>query len=83
MIKDVNGNKLIETEEYKPSEQLDNTLKEVDYMMKHPEEYKAYSSVEELFEDLDNNDCLLVIQNCFNKLGAVIKVFYFITVLCL
>ncbi len=56
MSKDVKENKLIETEEYKPSEQLNNALKEVDYMMKHPEEYKAYSSVEELFEDLDNND---------------------------
>ena len=56
MSNDVKENKLIETEEYKLSEQLNNALKEVDYMMKHPEEYKAYSSVEELFDDLDNND---------------------------
>lgn len=54
MSKDVKENKLIE--EYKPSDELKNALEEVDYMMKHPEEYKAYSSVEELFEDLDNND---------------------------
>ena len=31
------------------------TLKEVDYMMKHPEKYKKYDSVEELFKDLDND----------------------------
>ena len=40
----------------KKIKELKKALKEVNYMMKHPEEYKAYSSVEELFEDLDNND---------------------------
>ena len=40
-------------EEPKPSKELKKALKEVDYIMKHPEKYKAYDSVEELFEDLD------------------------------
>lgn len=31
-------------EEPKPSKELKKTLKEVDYMMKHPEKYKAYNS---------------------------------------
>ena len=43
-------------EEPKPSKELKKALKEVNYMMKHPEKYKAYSSVEELFKDLDSND---------------------------
>lgn len=42
-------------EEPKPSKELKKTLKEVDYMMKHPEKFKTYNSVEELFEELDNN----------------------------
>ena len=40
-------------EEPKPSKVLKKALKEVDYMMKYPEKYKAYNSVEELFDDLD------------------------------
>ncbi|MBP3921033.1 MAG: type II toxin-antitoxin system RelB/DinJ family antitoxin [Bacilli bacterium] len=43
-------------EEPKPSKEFAEALKEVDYMMKHPEKYKKYNSVEELFEDLDIND---------------------------
>lgn len=43
-------------EEPKPSKELQKALKEVDYMMKHPDKYKSYNSVEELFEELDNND---------------------------
>ena len=43
-------------EEPKPSKELKKALKEVNYMMKHPEKYKAYSSVEDLFKDLDSND---------------------------
>ena len=42
-------------EEPKPSKELVKALKEVDYMMKHPEKYKTYNSVEELFEELDND----------------------------
>ena len=42
-------------EEPKPSKELKNALREVDYMMKHPEKYKAYHSIDELFEDLDND----------------------------
>ena len=43
-------------EEPKPSKELKKALKEVDYMMKHPDEYKSYNSIEELFKDLDSND---------------------------
>ena len=43
-------------EEPKPSKELQKALKEVDYMMKHPDKYKSYNSVEELFEELDNDD---------------------------
>ncbi|MBR3363128.1 MAG: type II toxin-antitoxin system RelB/DinJ family antitoxin [Bacilli bacterium] len=42
-------------EEPKPSKELKKALKEVDYMVKHPEKYKVYNSVEELFKDLDND----------------------------
>lgn len=42
-------------EEPKPSKELKKALKEVDYMMKHPEKYKSYNSVEELFQDLDSD----------------------------
>ncbi len=43
-------------EEPKPSKELQKALKEVDYMIKHPDKYKSYNSVEELFEKLDNDD---------------------------
>lgn len=43
-------------EEPKPSKELKKALKEVDYMMKHPDKYKTYNSVEELFEELDSDD---------------------------
>lgn len=42
-------------EEPKPSKEVKKTLKELDYMMKYPEKYKSYNSVEELFEELDND----------------------------
>ncbi len=43
-------------EEPKPSKELKKALKEVDYIMKHPDKYKSYNSIEELFEDLDSDD---------------------------
>lgn len=43
-------------EEPKPSKELKKALKEVDYIIKHPDKYKAYNSVEELFEELDIDD---------------------------
>lgn len=43
-------------EEPKPSKELKKALKEVDYMMKHPDKYKTYNSVEELFEELDSDN---------------------------
>ena len=42
-------------EEPKPSKELKKALKELDYMKKHPEKYKVYNNVDELFEDLDND----------------------------
>ena len=43
-------------EDTKPSKELKKALKEVDYIMKHPEKYKSYNSISELFDDLDKND---------------------------
>lgn len=43
-------------EEPKPSKELEKALKEVDYIMKHPDKYKSYNSIEELFEDLDSDN---------------------------
>ena len=43
-------------EEPKPSKELQKALNEVNYMLKHPEKYNAYYTVEELFEDLDSED---------------------------
>lgn len=45
-----------EISEPKPSKRLKRALKEADEMIKHPEKYKSYNNVEELFEDLDKND---------------------------
>ena len=42
-------------EEPKPTEGFNEALKELDYMEAHPEKYKTFNSVEELFEDLDND----------------------------
>ena len=41
-------------EEKKPSKELMKALKELDYMTKHPEKYKSYDSLDELFRDLDS-----------------------------
>ena len=41
-------------EQPKPSRKLKKALKEVDYMEKHPDKYKSYNSVDELFKDLNN-----------------------------
>lgn len=45
-----------EISEPKPSRRLKRALKEADEMIKHPEKYKSYNNVEELFEDLDKDD---------------------------
>ena len=42
-------------EEPKPSKELKKALKELEDMEKHPEKYKVYNNVDELFEDLDND----------------------------
>lgn len=39
-----------------PSRSLKKALKEADEMIKHPEKYKKYNNVEELFEDILNDD---------------------------
>ena len=43
-------------EEPKPSRKLKRALKEADHIMKHPEKYKSYDNMEELFEALDSDD---------------------------
>lgn len=40
----------------KPSKELMDALQELDYMEKHPEEYKVFHNVQELMEDLNNDD---------------------------
>jgi len=41
---------------YFTKEELNQTAKELAYMEKHPEEYKSYNNVNELFEALNNDD---------------------------
>ena len=43
-------------EEPKPSKELRKALKEVEYMKKHPEKYKAYHDIDQMFEDILNED---------------------------
>lgn len=40
----------------KPSKSLRNSLKEANYIAEHPEKYKGYNTINELFEALDNED---------------------------
>lgn len=45
-----------EISEPKPSKRLKKALKEADYIMEHPEEYKSYHNVQEMIDDiLDEN----------------------------
>ena len=41
------------TTQKEPSDRLLSAMKEVEEMEKHPEKYKSYNSVEEMFEDLN------------------------------
>ena len=41
-----------EIHENKPNKKLLKALKETEKMQKHPEKYKGYTNVDELFEDL-------------------------------
>ena len=40
----------------KPSKEFMNALKELDYMEAHPEEYKVYHDVDNMFEEILNED---------------------------
>lgn len=40
----------------KPNKGLEKALKELDYMIKHSNEYKSYSTIEELFKALDDEE---------------------------
>ncbi len=42
-------------EEEKPSEKLIRALEEADYIEKHPNEFKGYNNVEQLFEVLESD----------------------------
>lgn len=48
-------NQIFSNKELQPSKEFVDALNELDYMEKHLDEYKVYNSVEELFEDLDND----------------------------
>lgn len=45
-----------EVKEPKPSKEMLEALQELDYMEKHPEEYKAYNNIKELKKDLLSDD---------------------------
>ena len=45
-----------DVKEPKPSKELLEALQELDYMEKHPEEYKSYSNIEDLKKDLLSDD---------------------------
>lgn len=42
--------------EPKPSRQLKRALKEAERIAKHPERYKSYDNIDDLFKDLDSDD---------------------------
>ena len=39
-----------------PSKELIDALKELDYIEKHPEEYKTYHNVDKMFEEIINEE---------------------------
>ena len=45
-----------DVKEPKPSKELLEALQELDYMEKHPEEYKTYHDVDKMFEDILNEE---------------------------
>lgn len=45
-----------DVKEPKPSKELLEALQELEYMEKHPEEYKSYSNIEDLKKDLLSDD---------------------------
>lgn len=45
-----------EVKELIPNNDFKEALKELDYMEKHPEDYKSFHNVKELMEDLNSDD---------------------------
>ena len=45
-----------DVKEPRPSKELLEALQELDYMEKHPDEYKSYSEIDELKKDLLSDD---------------------------
>lgn len=45
-----------DVKEPRPSKELLEALQELDYMEKHPDEYKTYSDIDELKKDLLSDD---------------------------
>ena len=39
-----------------PTKEFTEALKELDYMEKHPDEYKVYHDVDQMFEDIINEE---------------------------
>ena len=54
-----------------PSDELIEAIKEAEEMEKHPEKYKSYNNVEEMFEDL--NKWLNIRLNSQKLLNGLIK----------
>lgn len=55
LIQVVNENGIpFEVKNPKPSRKLKRALKEADKIAKHPEKYKGYTNIDELFKDLDS-----------------------------
>ncbi|MBR1377166.1 MAG: type II toxin-antitoxin system RelB/DinJ family antitoxin [Bacilli bacterium] len=55
LIQVVNENGIpFEVKNPKPSRKLRRALKEADKIAKHPEKYKGYNDIDELFKDLDS-----------------------------
>ena len=56
MTKEEDDNVLKTIKELEPSKELKEALEELDYMEKHPEEYKSYTNLEDLMKDLLEDD---------------------------
>ena len=53
-LKDITNDDELNVTEEKPSEELEEALKELENMEEHPEENKVYHNVEEMFDDIIN-----------------------------
>lgn len=54
-MKNIKKDKIIKEKETHPSKELQEALEELNYMEKHPEEYKSFHSIKELMEELNSD----------------------------